>query len=122
MPLHCLPPRKDPRRQGRDWLALLLWIGIPLIVGGFRGVVMGGIDKCRPRIRVLVADQDGGRIAWLLSKSLRPTSGSGGNYLHVEPVTQAEGRARIDRGDGTALFRHPLKDFWSPFWTTSPQP
>ena len=44
---------KDLRRYVRDPLALLLWLGIPLIVGGLVSVVIGGSSE-KPAYRTPV--------------------------------------------------------------------
>jgi ABC-2 type transport system permease protein len=108
MPFFLSAADKDLRRLGRDWLALALWVGIPLIVGGLLCLVMGGIDSAPPVARVFVVDQDGDRLGWLLSRAFGQ-AGSGQPF-HVEQVSEAEGRARINRGEGTALLIIP-KDF-----------
>lgn len=105
MPFILMAADKDLRRLGRDWLALTLWVGIPLIIGGLLCLVMGGIDSAPPIARVLVADQDGDRLGWLLARAF----GNAGSKqpFHVEEVSAEEGRARINRGDGTALLIIP---------------
>jgi ABC-type multidrug transport system permease subunit len=105
MPFILMAADKDLRRLGRDWLALALWVGIPLIIGGLLCLVMGGIDNKPPIARVLVVDQDGDRLGWLLSRAFGEAGSS--QPFHVEEVSEEEGRARMNRGDGTALLIIP---------------
>ncbi|CAN5307422.1 hypothetical protein BH10PLA2_BH10PLA2_29770 [soil metagenome] len=105
MPFFLSAADKDLRRLGRDWLALALWVGIPLIIGGLLSLVMGGIDKAPPIARVLVVDLDGDRVGWLLARMFG--SQGSGQPFHVEEVSEEEGRARINRGDGSALLIIP---------------
>lgn len=96
---------KDLRRYGRDPLALLLWLGIPLIVGGLVSVVIGGSGEKPPRAHLLVADEDGGRVSDLLARAFGQSEQ--GRFLQVEKIAQDEGRARIGRGEATALLVIP---------------
>lgn len=97
--------RKDARRYVRDPLALLLWLGIPLIVGGLVSVVISGGGDKPPTIHLLIADEDGGRVGELLTRAFGVSDN--GRFLQTETVTVEEGRARIGRGDGTALLLIP---------------
>ena len=96
---------KDLRRHARDPVALVLWLGIPLLIGGLITLVMGSLDQAPPTAHLLVADEDGGRLSWLLARAFGQ-AGSG-QFLHVEEVAQAEGRVRIGRGEATALLVIP---------------
>jgi len=96
---------KDLRRHARDPLALVLWVGIPLLIGGLIALVMGGLDKAPPTAHLLVADEDGGRLSWLLSRAFGQAESA--KFLRVEEVSQAEGRSRIGRGEATALLVIP---------------
>jgi ABC-type multidrug transport system permease subunit len=96
---------KDLRRHARDPLALVIWVGIPLLIGGLIATVMGGMDKAPPVPFLLVADEDGGRVSWLLSRAFGQAET--GKFLRVEEVQREEGRARIDQGDASALLVIP---------------
>lgn len=96
---------KDLRRRLADPAAMLIWIGIPLAIGGLMNLVIGSAGSAPPRPKVLVVDQDDTFLSRLLS-------GSGGvpgfgEFLDLERVTLEDGRRRIDAGDATALLIVP---------------
>jgi hypothetical protein len=97
--------RKDLRWLFADPTALILAIMIPLIIGGLMSTVTGGGDGPMPRARVLVVDQDEG----LLSEFLQGAGGSGqgGDFLDIETVELAEGQARMERGEASAMLVIP---------------
>jgi ABC-type Na+ efflux pump permease subunit len=96
---------KDLRRRLADPVALLIWIGIPLAIGGLMNLVIGGMGSAPPRARVLVADED----QTFLSRMLAGTGGGPGLGVLIdrEPVTLQEGRRRIEAGGATALLVIP---------------
>jgi ABC-type multidrug transport system permease subunit len=96
---------KDLRRHVRDPLGLALWVVIPLLIGGLITLVMGGLDTAPPTAHLLLADEDGAVFSRLLARVFGQAGP--GQFLHVERVTQEEGRARIGRGEGTALLVIP---------------
>ena len=95
---------KDLRRRLRDPLGLLLWLVIPMVVGGILTLAFGGEDGPRPQARVLIVDQDGGLLANLLVRALGQQAQS---PFAGEQTTLEAGRRRIDAGDGTALLVIP---------------
>jgi len=101
----CNAANKDLRRYARDPLALLLWLGIPLIVGGMVSAVISGSDDKPPTIHLLIADEDGGRIGVLATRAFG--SSDQGRFLQTENVALEEGRTRIGRGEATALLLIP---------------
>jgi ABC-type multidrug transport system permease subunit len=96
---------KDLRRRLSDPVALVIWIGIPLAIGGLMNLVVGGIGSAPPRARVLVADQDN----TVLSRLLAGASGAPGlgDVIDLEPATLEDGRRRIEAGGATALLVIP---------------
>jgi len=95
---------KDLTRTRRDPLALLMWIAVPLVLGGLLNAVFGG-GNVTPQGRLLIADEDDSFVSNLLASafSREPLS----KMIFVEKVSRELGRARIDRGDGSALLIIP---------------
>ena len=55
--------RKDLARWMQDRTALLIWLGIPLFIGGLITSMMDG-DGIAPTGKLLMADHDNTRISW----------------------------------------------------------
>ncbi len=94
---------KDLRRRWADRMALLIWLGIPVAVGGLMALISG--DGGPPRARVLVADQDSSFASQFLTGAAR--QGPLAEFLDIEAVALEEGRARLDEGKATALLILP---------------
>jgi ABC-type multidrug transport system permease subunit len=95
--------RKDLLRIKNDWPALLLWIGVPLMVGGLIVLVFGG--DASPQAKLLVADDDGTLAGRLLTGGFQ--QGPLADLVVVEPVEPAEGRRRMEDGDASGLLIIP---------------
>ncbi len=97
---------KDVVRRLRDPLGFLLWLGIPLVIGGMLRLAFGGSGGSAPRASILVVDEDDSVLSHLLLQGL---SGGGADNLpfEAEEVSAEEGRARIDDGDASALLFLP---------------
>jgi ABC-type multidrug transport system permease subunit len=96
---------KDLRRHLRDPLALLLWLSLPLLIGGLMALVMGGYSGPAPTLHLLVADEDGGVLSGLLTRAYG--RGGLGQGLRIDTVTRDAGRTRIAGGEATALLVIP---------------
>ena len=96
--------RKDALRARRDPFGILIWIGIPLILGGLITAVFGR-GQATPQGRLLVVDEDDSFVSNVLTStfSREPMS----KMVLIEKVSREEGRARIDRGDGSGLLIIP---------------
>ena len=95
---------KDLRRLRRDPVSLATWIAIPLVLAVLMNMVFGGGDAT-PQGLLLVQDEDRTFVSNMLTGSFR--SGPLAKMLLLEDVKPAEGRARIDRGEGSALLIIP---------------
>jgi ABC-type multidrug transport system permease subunit len=95
--------RKDLLRIKNDWPALLLWVGIPLMVGGLLVLVFG--NGASPQAKLLVADSDGTLVGRLLIGGFQ--QGPLADLVVVEPVEPAEGRRRMEDGDASGLLLIP---------------
>lgn len=98
-----LAARKDLVRRLRDPLALMLWLGIPLVIGGLIILASGGSDEV-PRAHVLIADQDQSFLSEFLVGAM---SSEQARVFRVEEVAAEEGRARLEKGEGSALLVIP---------------
>ena len=107
---------KDFRRLRREPITLLTWIGIPTFVALILVVIFGRGDP-RPNGKLLVADEDGGFGATLLTGAV--SQGPLGNMITVEKVRREEGRRRMDKGDASALLIIP-KDFTTALLESKP--
>jgi len=95
--------RKDLLRIKNDWPALLLWVGIPLMVGGLLVLVFG--NGASPQAKLLVADSDGTLVGRLLTGGFQ--QGPLADLVLIEPVEPAEGRRRMEDGDASGLLLIP---------------
>lgn len=95
---------KDLRRRLADPAALLLWIGLPLLVGGFMALLAGGGGPS-VKAQLLVVDEDNSMASRFLVGASR--QGRLHEFLDVAEVTIGDGRRRIDAGDGSALLVIP---------------
>jgi len=107
---------KDLRRLRREPITLLTWIGIPTFVALILVLIFGRGDP-RPNGKLLVADEDGGFGAMLLTSAF--TQGPLGNMITVEKVKREEGRRRMDKGNASALLIIP-KDFTTALLESKP--
>lgn len=96
---------KDWKRQRRDPASLLLWIGIPILIGGLMTMLSGGKEGPRPQAYVLIADLDDSFLSNFLIGAL--SQEGAGDFVRAEAVEEAAGRERIADGDGTALLVIP---------------
>ncbi len=97
----------DLRRRLRDPLGLLLWIAIPLAIGGVIRLAFGGQgESLSPKARVWVADLDGSLLSGALLGALSAGADSG-MPLVAEELSEPEGRRRLESGDGSALLVIP---------------
>jgi ABC-2 type transport system permease protein len=95
---------KDLRRLRRDPISIGMWIAIPLVLAVLMNLVFGG-GEATPQGLLLVQDEDKTFASNMLTGAFR--SGPLAKMLLLEDVKPEEGRARIDRGDGSALLIIP---------------
>jgi ABC-type multidrug transport system permease subunit len=97
--------RKDLARYFRDPAALLLWFGIPVAIALIIQLAFGGRSAKAPQAHLLVADQDSTIASRLLTGSFG--QGELATMIRTEPVTEAEGRRRMEKGRASALLVIP---------------
>jgi ABC-type multidrug transport system permease subunit len=96
----CISAVKDLARRATDPLALVLWIGLPVLIGGLLSL-MGGGSGSGARGTVLLADEDGGLAGRAIEAVL--SQGPLGSLLEIRRVKRDEGRALMDEGEASAL-------------------
>ena len=91
---------KDLARWRQDAVAILLWLSIPLIIGGLITSLMDGNGGAKPTGLLLIADQDDSVLSGLVAGAY--SQGELGELLVVEKVSTQDGEARIDAGEARA--------------------
>lgn len=103
MPFALIAARKDLLRRIKDPAALLLWMGLPIIIGLLLSLVGNGGPT--PKAHLLVVDEDHTLLSRLLISG--GSQGRLADALQIETVDATAGRARIDKGDANALLTIP---------------
>jgi len=95
---------KDLRRWMQDKTAMLIWLGIPFLIGGLiTSMIDGGGGT--PTGVLLIADQDDSLLSGLVVGAY--SQDQLGDLLIVEQVSAEEGEARINDGDASGLLTIP---------------
>lgn len=99
--------RKDARRALRDPFALALWLGIPFSILLVMNLAFGGRASSGPRPQgvILIADQDETLLSGAVSSAF--SQGPLGEMFKPEKTTEPDGRARMAKGEASALIIVP---------------
>lgn len=93
---------KDLRRRLADPVSLVMWLGIPLMMGGLMSLLGGSGQP--PKAHVLLVDEDDS----LLGRLVAGAGGQpGAEFLQVERVSRDEGQRKMDAGEASALLVLP---------------
>lgn len=95
--------RKDLTRWLQDRMALLIWLGIPFLIGGLISSMVGGGGT--PTGILLVADEDDSLLSGFVVGAY--SQDQLGDLFIVEQVSAAEGEARIDAGAASGFLTIP---------------
>ena len=95
---------KDLRRRLADPAALLIWLALPLAIGGLLVLINSG-DGGTPRGRLLVVDEDRSFVSALTAGL--PAQGELAELFDLVHMERDEGRRLIDAGEATALLILP---------------
>ena len=95
--------KKDLSRWRQDVLSTLIWISIPLIIGGLITSMMGGGAK--PHGVLLMVDQDESFLSELVAGAYG--AGDLGELISVEKTTLEDGTERINNGEASGLLIIP---------------
>ena len=91
---------KDLKRRATDPLALVMWIGLPLLIGGLLALANSGSSR-GSRGTVLLADEDNSLAGRAIEIGL--SQGPLGTLLQVKRVKADAGRLQMNAGDASAL-------------------
>jgi len=103
VPFALIAARKDLLRRFRDPAALLMWLGLPILIGTLLSLVGNGGPT--PKAHLLVVDEDHTLLSRLLISG--GSQGRLADALQIETVDATAGRARIDKGEANALLTIP---------------
>ena len=96
--------RKDLARWRQDKNALLIWLGIPFLIGGLMTSMIDG-GSGTPSGVLLIADQDDSLLSGFVVGAY--SQDQLGGLIVVEQVTAQEGEARINDGDASGFLTIP---------------
>jgi ABC-type Na+ efflux pump permease subunit len=96
---------KDLARWWRDRMAILIWLGIPFLIGGLISTIASGGDTAGPTGVLLISDQDDSLISGFVSGAY--SQGQLGELISVEKVSAEEGEQRINNGEASAYLLIP---------------
>ncbi len=108
--------KKDIARWGRDRAAMLIWLGIPFLIGGLITSMMdsgGGT----PSGVLLIADEDATLLSGFVASAY--SQDQLGDLIVVEQVTLDDGERRINDGEASGFLVIP-KGFQDAFLDETP--
>jgi len=97
--------RKDLRRWRQDTGGLILWMSIPILIGGLITSMIDAGGGAKPRGTLLIADQDDSLISGLIAGAYG--QGELGELIIVEKVSLESGEERIGAGDASGFLIIP---------------
>jgi ABC-type multidrug transport system permease subunit len=89
--------RKDLSRWRQDLGGMLLWMSIPLLIGGLITSMMDGDGGAKPHGVLLIADEDESFISGMIAGAFG--QGEIGELISVEQVTLEDGNNRVNAGE-----------------------
>ncbi|RZV38058.1 MAG: ABC transporter permease [Chromatiales bacterium] len=108
--------RKDLLRWMQDRMALLIWLGIPFLIGGLITLMMDG-GNGTPTGTLLIADQDDSFLSGFVVGAY--SQEQLGELIIVEQVTTEEGLRRVNDGEASGFLTIP-KGFQDAFLNETP--
>jgi len=107
--------KKDIARWRQDYLATLIWISIPLMIGGLITILMG--SNVTPHGTMLLVDEDESFLSELIVGAY--SAGELGELISVEKTTFDDGLERVNDGEASGLLVIP-KGFSAAFVESTP--
>jgi ABC-type Na+ efflux pump permease subunit len=107
--------KKDIARWRQDYMATLIWISIPLMIGGLITILMG--SNVTPHGVMLLVDEDETFLSELIVGAY--SAGELGELISVEKTTFDDGLERVNDGEASGLLVIP-KGFSDAFLESTP--
>ncbi|NIA28115.1 MAG: ABC transporter permease, partial [Desulfobulbaceae bacterium] len=108
--------KKDIARWRQDPMSIVIWMAIPLLVGGMITALMSG-DGIKPHGTLLLVDQDESLISGFVAGAY--SAGELGELISVEKTTLEEGTQRINAGEASGFLVIP-NGFGAAFLNSEP--
>ncbi len=96
---------KDLARWRQDPMSVVLWLGIPFLIGGLITTMVDGGDGASPSGVLLISDQDQSLVSGLIAGAY--SQGQLGELISVEQVSLEEGTERINAGEASGFLIIP---------------
>ncbi len=97
--------KKDIARWRQDRIAILIWLGIPFMIGGLITVMMDRGDDGGPMGTLLIADLDDSLASGVIAGAFSQDEMA--DLLGVQQVTPEEGTELIEAGDASGFLIIP---------------
>ena len=94
---------KDIARWRQDFVATLIWVAIPLMIGGLITTLMG--QDVKPHGTLLLVDEDQTFLSELIVGAY--SAGELGELISVEETSYEDGLERINDGEASGLLIVP---------------
>jgi ABC-2 type transport system permease protein len=107
--------KKDIARWRQDYMAVLIWLAIPLMIGGLITTLMG--SDVKPHGTLLLVDEDQTFLSELIVSAY--SAGELGEFLSVEKTGFDEGFQRVNDDEASGLLVIP-KGFAQAFLESEP--
>ncbi len=97
--------RKDLSRWRQDGMAVVLWLGIPLTIGGLMTAMADSGGGSSPTAVLLIHDQDESLLSGAIAAAY--SQGQLGQLIAVEQVSLEQGTERINAGEASGFLIIP---------------
>lgn len=97
--------RKDLARWRQDRVAILIWLGIPFLIGGLITAMMDRGDDGGPMGTLLIADLDDTLVSGFIAGAFSQDEMA--HLLGVQQVTSEEGSRLIEAGEASGFLTIP---------------
>ena len=104
MPFVVTAAMKDIRRRLADPMSLVMWVALPIVLGGLMSLLSSGNGPAL-KAHLLVVDEDRTLLSGLVASAGQ--QGQLARMLEIENVDATAGRATIDAGGASALLTIP---------------